>query len=387
MLRTGKISVWVASIMLLTVVADFSLAQEDPSAAVFADWAKRQKAYKSIRIQAEGTVMFTPALLNRSETEIYHKEAITKPESFTLLIDCETGRARFDLKTSLPSGERRIPKTFNRSFAIQQDQAIVKFQRAENAIPGDDSDRDRPDLSFMKLEQCEFPLPDVLPVLWSLGRIPLPNRDHRGRKFWVDIEYNASLFDSIVTESPTLLRLKSTQLNPANRSVYHEISVNPKLQYAITNFKMHGGLTREYQLKYDLKDHPRLPSEWSYSFTNQNKLWRAHKQKVTSVEMNPKVIDSDFDFPLEPGLLVSTLENKLQRVASNGSLVDLVGEEAAREQKSRALAKQITDRHPELRSAEETKSNNSSFLIVGLTLSGILVLTGILIVFRRRNVS
>ena len=83
-------------------------------------------------------------------------------------------------------------------------------------------------------------------------------------------------------------------------------------------------------------------------------------------------------------------------------MVDLVGEEAERERKRRALAKQITDRHPELRvrdeedihqtnkedihQAKEVDTPQNSFLLIaGLALSGILVLTAIIIVFRRQK--
>ena len=305
-------------------------------------WVARHNAVKTVRYKASGTQLFTTAMLNMAERAPQQQD-IEVAEAFNVLFDTQRGRFRAESNTHAASATGPVIIPLAQTYAYNGKQFQVFYPREENTTKSFKPDVDRPDLIVRNSNRTMILPIELRPLLWAQGIVPLPHAPLKLSDFGaipaVDVT-KLQIHGTVKIGDRDCLVVRTTPLPDSIGANYDEFCIDMGRQRAIVKATMYtrGKPIFQYDVEYSQHGTWWAPKKWTHSMHIGGNLMRTYQFTVTRIDIECKVEDSDFTFPLKPGMLVAEGEN-LQRVDANGRLTDLVGEEAARHAKRRELAK------------------------------------------------
>ena len=271
------------------------------------------------------------------------QQDIEVAEAFNVLFDTQRGRFRAESNTHASSGTGPVIVPHAQTYASDGEKLQVFYHRQENTTKSYKPDVDRPDLILHNSNRTMILPIELRPLLWAQGIVPLPHAPLMLSDFGaipaVDVT-KLQIHGTVKIGDRECLVVRTQAIPGFNGAHYEEYCIDMGRQGAILSATTFTGDVPifHFEVEYSQRGTWWAPKKWTHSLYIGGKVMRTYQFNVTSIDIEPKVRDDDFRFPLTPGMLVIKGENR-HRVDANGRLTDLVGEEAERHAKRRELAK------------------------------------------------
>ncbi len=290
--------------VLASMLAQGAVAQapeKDASLSqILRDWQDRQGLVKSARYVIVGTTEFKDAPLPPGNP--------VRPLRYVLLLDFEHNRYRQESSEEVIYGAddsklKYVSRIHTSAFDGKTAQAL--YHRAANGLLEEES---VPDLAIAKGEQgrmFQFD-PNLWPVFFAHGLVPTDDSGVRADK--LSLTYDAENLEmrGRQTFNGRTCTVVRTEPEPGMVPCFDEIWIDQSQKGAVYRHVNFAGSNPWNRLDVEWKqtDLGWWPGSWTKTWTANGQVRRIQRLRIESFEPNAEVADSDFTFPVEPGMKV-----------------------------------------------------------------------------------